>query len=239
MHNSNNNVSPKHVAIIMDGNGRWAKAQGKERVFGHINGVESIRLAISAAIKNSVKYLTIYAFSTENWNRPQDEVNSLMELLCESTVNEAPIFIENGIKVRFIGDKSVLSDKVNKAIKDCEQATSEGQTLELLIAVNYSSRDELTRAMSAIAHKVAQGLLSPSDITQSTIAENLDTQGLPDPDLMIRTSGEQRLSNFMLWQLAYAELYFTDILWPDFNEESFGQAIEEFKNRDRRFGAIK
>lgn len=239
MHNSNDNVSPQHIAIIMDGNGRWAKAHGRERVFGHINGVESIRLAVKGAIKNGVKYLTLYAFSTENWNRPQAEVDSLMELLCESTVSEAPIFKENDIKVSFIGDRTPLSQKVKDAIEECEQITSEGKTLEILIAINYSSRDEITRMVRTVAQQVASGALSASQIDQNTITSMLDTARVPDPDLMIRTSGEQRLSNFMLWQLAYAELYFTEILWPDFNEQAFDQAIEEFRNRDRRFGAIK
>lgn len=239
MHNSNNNVSPQHVAIIMDGNGRWAEAHGKERVFGHINGVESIHHAVKGAIKHKVQYLTVYAFSTENWNRPQAEVDSIMELLCQSTVSETPIFIENGVRIKFIGNNSRLSVKVRQAIDECVDKTAQGQALELIVALNYSSRDEIRRAVAKIAQKVESGLLEASGIDQNTIEQELDTAGIPDPDLVIRTSGENRLSNFMLWQAAYAELYFTQTLWPDFDEACFDRAINEFKNRDRRFGAIK
>ncbi|MFI3266150.1 MAG: isoprenyl transferase [Rikenellaceae bacterium] len=239
MQESNKKAPLQHVAIIMDGNGRWAQAHGKERVFGHINGVESIRHAVKAAITNGVAYLSLYAFSTENWNRPQEEVDALMELLCKSTISEVPVFIENGVRVKFIGDRSRLSDNVKQSIDDCVNNTAQGQKLELIVAINYSSRDEITRATRKIAEQVAAGQLSPEEINQQTIISNLDTAGVPDPDLLIRTSGEMRLSNFMLWQLAYTELYVTDILWPDFNAESFDHAINEFNNRDRRFGAIK
>ncbi len=229
---------PQHVAIIMDGNGRWAKAQGKERVYGHIQGVESVRRVIKACPKYGVKYLTLYTFSTENWGRPTEEVNALMELMCSSIASETPELCKQGVAVRILGDRSALSDKVNASIDDIESKTAEGKTLTLLLAFNYSSRSEITRAVRQIAERVSVGELDWQSVTEQTIAENLYTAEIPDPDLVVRTSGECRLSNFLMWQAAYSELYFTDVLWPDFDEQELVKAIEVYNKRDRRFGLV-
>lgn len=235
----NHNAIPNHIAIIMDGNGRWAKAQGKERVYGHINGVESVRRVIKACAKEGVKYLTLYVFSTENWGRPTDEVVALMELLCSSIANETDELKQQGVAVRIIGDRSQLSTKVNESIDKIESVTAGGNTLTLQLAINYSSHAELVRAVREIANEVIKGEIAPNDITAETIAQKLYTKGIPDPDLIIRTSGEYRLSNFMMWQGAYSELYFTDTLWPDFGENDLKAAINEYAKRDRRFGLVK
>ncbi len=229
---------PQHVAIIMDGNGRWAKAHGKERVYGHIHGVESVRRVIKACPKYGIKYLTLYTFSTENWGRPSDEVSALMELMCSSIANETPELCEQGVAVRILGDRSQLSDKVNASIDEIERKTADGKTLTLMLAFNYSSRSEITRAVRQIAQAAVDGNMSVADINEQTITDNLYTAGIPDPDLMIRTSGECRLSNFLMWQASYSELYFTDELWPDFNEESLVEAIKVYNKRDRRFGLV-
>ena len=230
---------PQHVAIIMDGNGRWAELRGKERCEGHAAGVEPVRASLRAAARHGVKFLTLYAFSTENWGRPAAEVDALMELFCQSVVNEAPELIRQGVRVRMIGERNRFSEKVQKALAEIEKQTENGKTLTLILALNYSSRSEITRAVRRIAEKVAAREITPDQILEKTLAENLDTAPYPDPDLIIRTSGEQRLSNFLLWQASYAELWFPEVLWPDFTEELFDQAIDEYARRDRRFGLVK
>ena len=218
---SNKHHIPEHVAIIMDGNGRWAKQHGKERYEGHIAGVESVRRAVKAAAKNGVKWLTLYAFSTENWGRPTAEVNAIMELFCKSVVGETPELIEQGVRVKIIGEKTHFSESVLKMIDQIEQSTAEGKTLTLVLAFNYSSRREIMLATQAISERVAKGELRSEDINEEVIAEHLMTHSMPDPDLIVRTSGECRLSNFLLWQASYAEFYFPEVLWPDFDEEEF------------------
>jgi len=229
---------PQHIAIIMDGNGRWAKAHGKERVYGHMQGVESVRRVIKACPKYGIKYLTLYTFSTENWGRPAEEVNALMELMCSSIASETPELCKQGVAVRILGDRSALSEKVNASIDDIERKTADGKTLTLLLAFNYSSRSEITRAVRMIAERVVAGDLKVEDITEQTITENLYTADIPDPDLVVRTSGECRLSNFLMWQASYSELYFMDVLWPDFDEAQLVNAIEAYNKRDRRFGLL-
>ena len=201
---------PRHVAIIMDGNGRWAEERGQGRVYGHINGVESMRKAIRAAVRRGVKFLTVYAFSTENWGRPKEEVQALMELLCTSLSNETAELKSQGVRMRFIGDVEALAEDVRAAIARSEKETHRNEKLTLVVAVNYSSRWEITRMAQKIAVQVRDEGLQIHEITDRTVADNLVTAGIPDPDLLIRTSGEQRLSNFLLWQLSYSELYFTE-----------------------------
>ena len=223
---------PSHVAIIMDGNGRWAKSHGKERVFGHFQGVESVRNSVRAAIKCGVKYLTLYAFSTENWNRPKEEVDALMELLVNTILNEVPSLNGQGIKLKFIGDRSALPVSCLAAILESEQRTSENDTLQLTLALSYSARWEMVEAIKKI---VGSGI--PIDqINEHVVSSAMETAGMPDPELMVRTSGELRISNFLLWQIAYAELFFTDKFWPDFDEELFYEAILSYQSRERRFG---
>lgn len=230
---------PQHVAIIMDGNGRWAELHGKERYEGHAAGVEPVRAALRAAARWGVKYLTLYAFSTENWGRPTEEVDALMELFCKSVVHETPELIRQGVEVRMIGDRSRFSEKVQRYLAEAEQQTAGGKTLTLILALNYSSRSEITRAVQHIAGQVAAGQITPGEITEATISGALDTAPYPNPDLIVRTSGECRLSNFLLWQASYAELYFPQVLWPDFTEAEFDRAMEEYDRRDRRFGLVK
>ncbi len=230
---------PQHVAIIMDGNGRWAKQRGKERTEGHIAGVETIRTTLRAAMKEGVRYLTFYAFSTENWGRPAAEVNALMELLCKSVISETPELKKQGVCVRTIGDRSRFSEKVQYYLNQIEQETREGDRLTMVLALNYSSRDELRRAVQHLSKQVAEGALKPEEIDEKRISESLDTAFMPDPDLVIRTSGEQRLSNFLMWQASYAEFYFPEVLWPDFTEEEFHRALEVYASRDRRYGLVK
>lgn len=230
---------PQHVAIIMDGNGRWAEMRGKERYEGHAAGVESVRVSLRAAARHGVKYLTIYAFSTENWGRPEKEVDALMELFCRSVACETPELIRQGIRVRMIGDRSRFSQKVRDSLAEIECQTVGGETLTLILALNYSSRDEIVRTVRKIADRVAAGQIAPEQIGEKTLNESLDTAEYPDPDLVIRTSGECRLSNFLLWQASYAELYFPQVLWPDFTEEEFDRALEEYARRERRFGLVK
>ena len=230
---------PQHVAIIMDGNGRWAELRGKDRSEGHAAGVEPVRASLRAAVRNGVRYLTLYAFSTENWGRPAAEVDALMELFCQCVVNEAPELIRQGVRVCMIGDRSRFSEKVRSALESIEKQTADGKVLTLILALNYSSRSEITRAVQQIARRVAAGELAPEAITEQTLSESLDTAPWPDPDLIVRTSGEQRLSNFLLWQASYAELWFPEVLWPDFTERDFDRALEEYARRDRRFGLVK
>ena len=229
---------PRHVAIIMDGNGRWAEERGQGRVYGHINGVESMRKAIRAAVRRGVKFLTVYAFSTENWGRPKEEVQALMELLCTSLSNETAELKSQGVRMRFIGDVEALAEDLRAAIARSEKETHRNEKLTLVVAVNYSSRWEITRMAQKIAVQVRDEGLQIHEITDRTVADNLVTAGIPDPDLLIRTSGEQRLSNFLLWQLSYSELYFTETYWPDFDESEFDKAIAEYQKRERRYGIL-
>ena len=229
---------PRHVAIIMDGNGRWAEERGQGRVYGHINGVESMRKAIRAAVRRGVKFLTVYAFSTENWGRPKEEVQALMEVLCKSLSNETAELKSQGVRMRFIGDVEALAEDVRAAIARSEKETHRNEKLTLVVAVNYSSRWEITRMAQKIAVQVRDEGLQIHEITDRTVADNLVTAGIPDPDLLIRTSGEQRLSNFLLWQLSYSELYFTETYWPDFDESEFDKAIAEYQKRERRYGIL-
>ena len=229
---------PRHVAVIMDGNGRWAQERGEDRVVGHINGVESMRKTIRAAVECGVAHLTLSALSTENWGRPEREVTALMELLCTTIANETDELKQNGVRMRFIGDIQALSKEVRTAISKSEKETFQNRKLTLIIAVNYSSRWEITQMVRKVAVQVRDEGLQVHDITADTVAANLATAGIPDPDLLIRTSGELRLSNFLLWQLSYSELYFTDIYWPDFDEEAFYEAIREYQHRDRRYGLL-
>lgn len=229
---------PRHVAIIMDGNGRWAEERGQGRVYGHINGVESMRKAIRAAVRRGVKFLTVYAFSTENWGRPKEEVQALMELLCTSLSNETAELKSQGVRMRFIGDVEALAEDVRAAIARSEKETHRNEKLTLVVTVNYSSRWEITRMAQKIAVQVRDEGLQIHEITDRTVADNLVTAGIPDPDLLIRTSGEQRLSNFLLWQLSYSELYFTETYWPDFDESEFDKAIAEYQKRERRYGIL-
>lgn len=227
---------PAHIAIIMDGNGRWAKERGLSRLVGHQNGVESVRKVTEAATKIGIKYLTLYTFSTENWNRPQAEVDALMELLVENIVKETPTFHKNNVRLEAIGDLERMPAKVLARLRACIAETSVNTGLTLVLALSYSSRWELTDAMRKIAKKVAAGEISADEITEQTVAQHLTTAAIPDPDLLIRTSGEVRISNFLLWQIAYSELYFTPTHWPDFREEEFYKAIVDYQHRERRFG---
>ncbi len=226
------NRIPSHVAIIMDGNGRWARQQGKERIFGHFQGVESVRESVEASIEIGVKYLTLYAFSTENWNRPQEEVNALMELLVNTILAEVPSLNERGIRIRFIGDRHLLPQKCIQTIEEAEQLTLQNKELQLILALSYSGRWEITKAV----RRITEADIAATEITEDLISQYLETSDIPDPELLIRTSGEQRISNFLLWQIAYAELFFTDQLWPDFNKEMFFEAIRNYQGRERRFG---
>ena len=229
---------PTHVAIIMDGNGRWATQQGKERYEGHIEGVASVRACIKAARRNGVRYLTLYAFSTENWGRPQEEVEALMQLFCRSVTNETPELVKEGVRVRFIGRRDRFSEEVRERLLHIEHSTAVGDKLTLVLAFDYSSRDEIMRATRELAERVAKGELQSGDITEQSISESLYTADMPDPDFIIRTSGECRLSNFLLWQASYAEMYFPQTLWPDFREEEFDRAMEVYAERDRRYGVL-
>ncbi len=227
---------PNHIAIIMDGNGRWAQKRGEDRVIGHMNGVNSVRQSVEAAIMAGVKYLTLYAFSTENWQRPKEEVDALLNLFITTTLKELSQLIENGIRLESIGDRTQLPSECRQVLEDAIEQTKSNTKLTLVLAINYSAKQELNYAIKNIASLVKKGDLDVEDICNDTISNNLYTKNIPDPDLLIRTSGEQRLSNFLLWQLAYAEFYFTEILWPDFDKEGFFDAILTYQNRERRFG---
>ncbi|MFT7588247.1 MAG: undecaprenyl diphosphate synthase [Limisphaerales bacterium] len=227
---------PSHVAIIMDGNGRWAKAKGRPRVFGHKEGVESVRALVKACRNAKVKYLTLYAFSTENWNRPQFEVNALMEILVRSLRKETAELRQNGVKIGVIGNVDSLPSVARRELNEAMRITEENEELNLILALSYSGRWDIAEAAKKIAAKAASGQIKPEDINEALFAQHLSTSGMPDPELMIRTSGETRISNFMLWQNAYSEWYFTPTLWPDFREEQFYQAVLEFQHRERRFG---
>jgi undecaprenyl diphosphate synthase len=230
------NKLPLHVAIIMDGNGRWAKTQGKPRVFGHKNGVVSVREVTEAAAEIGIKYLTLYAFSTENWSRPALEVNALMTLLVETVKSEVNTLMKNNIRLQAIGDLSKLPDRTRKALLDGIEKTKLNDRMTLVLALNYSSRWEIVEAVKKISFEVQNGKLKIENINSDVFSEHLATRDIPDPELLIRTSGERRISNYLLWQAAYAELYFTSVLWPDFRKDDFFQAIYDYQQRERRFG---
>ena len=230
---------PQHVAIILDGNGRWAKSKGMPRNYGHMQGAKNVEVICEEAYKLGIKYLTVYAFSTENWNRPQDEVDALMKLLRNYMKTCLKTAEKNDMKIRVIGDKTRLDDDIRTRIAELEESTKNNGGLNFQIAINYGSRDEMRRAMTALAKDCVNGKVNPDDISEAMFDTYLDTHDIPDPDLMIRTSGEQRLSNYLLWQLAYSEFYFTDVPWPDFSKEELIKAVEQYNKRDRRFGGVK
>lgn len=232
------NRLPAHIAIIMDGNGRWAKARGLERSEGHREGISAIRKVVQAASKASVRHLTLYAFSTENWNRPTDEVKGLMDLMVYAISRETADLKKNGVRIRSIGDMDRLPEYARTALKECIRETAGGTGLTLIIALSYSSKWELATAAKKIAIDTAKGVLQAEDINEETLADYLTTRDFPDPDLLIRTGGEQRISNFLLWQCAYAEFYFTATFWPDFDEDTLYEAILEYQGRERRYGKI-
>ena len=227
---------PRHVAIIMDGNGRWAKRQGMARMFGHRQGVETVHRITEAAAELGISYMTLYAFSTENWNRPKEEVDALMALLVDTIAKETPTLMKNNIRLQTIGDLGRLPQATHDNFVACIEETSENTGLTLVIALSYSSRWELIRATQMVASAVKEGKMLIEDINEEVIGSYLTTSDMPDPDLLIRTSGELRISNFLLWQLAYSELYFTDCLWPEFTPEEFYHAIVDYQHRERRFG---
>lgn len=227
---------PQHVAVIMDGNGRWAKEKGKLRVFGHQNGVVAVRDTVEGAVELGIKYLTLYAFSTENWNRPKLEVMALMELLVSTISKETKTLMDNGVRLNAIGNLSSLPEKCRKQLIEAIKKTSLNTNCTLTLALSYSSRWEITDAAKRIAVKVRDGELRAEDITEDIFGAHLNTAGIPDPELMIRTSGEHRISNYLLWQIAYAELYFTSILWPDFRRQDLFEAVLDYQKRERRFG---
>lgn len=229
---------PKHVAIIMDGNGRWAKKRNKPRQFGHVQGAKTVEQIIEDGYNMGIQYITVYAFSTENWKRSEDEVSALMKLLQNYLIDCIERSTKNNMRVRVIGDKSGLSDSIVKKINELEETTKSATGLKFTIAINYGGRDEIRRAVTKIAEDVAAKRIEPQAITEDLISNYLDTAGLPDPDLLIRTSGEERLSNYLPWQLAYTEFYFTDVLWPDFTKEDLLKAIRYYNGRERRFGGV-
>ena len=229
---------PNHVAIILDGNGRWAKKRLMPRNYGHAKGAKTVEKICEEAWNMGIKYLTVYAFSTENWKRPQDEVDALMKLLKNYLKDCIERSNSNDMRVRVIGDKTALSDEIREKIEELEEMTKDNKGLNFTIAINYGSRDEMVRAMKKMAMDVKEGKVSPEELSEATFENYLDTIGIPDPDLLIRTSGEQRLSNYLLWQLAYTEFYFTDVLWPDFSKKDLEQAVLAYNKRDRRFGKV-
>ena len=235
----NNLKMPNHVAIILDGNGRWAKAKGMPRNYGHVQGAKTVEVICEEAYKMGIQYLTVYAFSTENWNRPQDEVDALMKLLRNYMKNCLKTAEKNRMCVRVLGDKTGLDEDIRARIEELEEATRNNDGLHFQIAINYGGRDEIVRAARRMADKIAKGELDAGDIDEDCISGLLDTAGIPDPDLLIRTCNEQRISNFLLWQLAYTEFYFTPVPWPDFTKEELIKAVEAYNHRDRRYGGLK
>ena len=230
------NDVPQHIAIIMDGNGRWAQQRGQVRSAGHVAGVETTKEIIADCVRLGVKYLTIYAFSTENWGRPESEVSALMGLILTELKEE--LFVKNNVRMRWIGDRSRMPEQVRKHLEEMEEDTKDFDAMILTVAISYSARWELTDAMKRIAGEVKDGTLKPEDITEDVISQRLSTNYMPDPDLLIRTGGEVRISNYLLWQIAYTELYFTPVLWPDFRKEHLIEAIETYKTKQRRYGKI-
>ncbi len=227
---------PRHIAIIMDGNGRWAKQQGKMRVFGHENGVKTVRRTVEDCVKLKLEYLTLYTFSTENWKRPKIEIDTLMRLLVSSLKKELKTFLKNNVRLNTIGDIASLPSKAHKELLEVMEKTKENTGMTLTLALSYGAREELKNAIQQISVKVKNNIISPENIDETIINTHLYTHDLPDVDLLIRTSGEHRISNFLLWQIAYAELYFIDVFWPDFSEEHLVKAIKNYQNRERRFG---
>jgi len=232
----NSSKLPAHVAIIMDGNGRWAKQRGLDRIFGHQQGVNAVRELIEAAAELGIKFLTLYAFSTENWGRPDDEINALMGIMVQSLSNETETLLKNNIRLKAIGDMDRLADDVRAQLVETIELTALSTGLTLIIALSYSSRWEIAKAARNISNDVRKGSLDPLSITEEDFEKYLTTYGIPDPELLIRTSGELRISNFLLWQVAYTEFYFTEILWPDFGKEDFYNALIDFQKRERRYG---
>ena len=230
---------PRHVAIILDGNGRWAKAKGMPRNYGHAQGSKNVERICEEAWRMGIKYLTVYAFSTENWNRPKDEVDALMKLLRNYMKTCLKTAAKNDMKIRVIGDITRLDEDIRSRIEELEESTKDNGGLNFQIAINYGSRDEITRAVRRIAADCRDGRLAAEEIDEQVVDRYLDTHDIPDPDLLIRTSGEQRLSNYLLWQLAYTEFYFTDVPWPDFTKEELLKAVEQYNARDRRYGGVK
>lgn len=230
------NRLPRHVAIIMDGNGRWAKAKGKDRSFGHQEGVVSVRKIMDAVTQLGLKYLTLYTFSTENWNRPEEEVQALMSLLVSAIHRETPDMMKKNVRLTAIGDLSRLREDAYNTLQECIDMTSANTGTTLVLALSYSSRWEITRAARQLAQEVLEQKINPNDITEAMVSDRLTTKNIPDPDLLIRTGGEKRISNFLLWQLSYAEFFFTDVFWPDFREEELYEAILYYQQRERRFG---
>ena len=230
---------PNHVAIILDGNGRWAKSKGMPRNYGHVQGAKTVEVICEEAYKMGIQYLTVYAFSTENWNRPKDEVDALMKLLRNYMKTCLTTAKKNRMCVRVLGDKTGLDADIRQRIAELEESTKNNDGRHFQIALNYGGRDEIVRAVKEIAGKVKEGKLDPSDITEQYLSDMLDTKGLPEPDLLIRTCNEQRISNFLLWQLAYTEFYFTPVAWPDFSKEELIKAVEAYNHRDRRYGRIE
>ena len=230
------NRLPRHVAIIMDGNGRWAKAKGKDRSFGHQEGVVSDRKIMDAVTQLGLKYLTLYTFSTENWNRPEEEVQALMSLLVSAIHRETPDMMKKNVRLTAIGDLSRLREDAYNTLQECIDMTSANTGTTLVLALSYSSRWEITRAARQLAQEVLEQKINPNDITEAMVSDHLTTKNIPDPDLLIRTGGEKRISNFLLWQLSYAEFFFTDVFWPDFREEELYEAILYYQQRERRFG---
>lgn len=229
---------PRHIGIIMDGNGRWAKEHGKPRIFGHRNGVTAVRETTEAAAELGVEYLTLYAFSTENWNRPKLEVGALMRLLVETLAKEVNTLHKNNIRLKAIGDLSKLPDSTRNALLEGIEHTKANTRMTLVLALNYSGKWDLAQAAQRLGQQVKDGQINPEDISQEAVANALSTSGMPDPELLIRTSGEARISNFLLWQIAYTELYFTPVFWPDFRKDDLYTAILDYQNRERRFGKI-
>ncbi len=238
MDNNDEIKVPRHIAIILDGNGRWAKKRHLPRKAGHAEGARNVERICRAAKDLGVEYITMYAFSTENWKRPQEEVDALMDLLESELRSSIKRSMKNNLRMRVIGDKSVLSESFQQAIQELEETTAGNTGLDVSIALNYGSRDEIVRMVKAVAKDVAEGVLSCDDITEDHVSQRLDTHMVPDPELLIRTGGEQRLSNYLLWQLAYAEFYFTDVTWPDFDKKELQKAIDYFNHVDRRFGGL-
>ena len=230
---------PNHVAIILDGNGRWAKKRMMPRQYGHAKGAQVVEQICEDAWNMGIQYLTVYAFSTENWNRPDSEVKILMDIFSKYMVDKLQKVGQKNMKIRFIGERSRLDKAMIEKIENLEESTKDNTGLNFTVALNYGSRDEMVRAMRKMAAEIKEGKLEPEDITEEKYNTYLDTAELPDPDLLIRTSGEQRLSNYLLWQLAYTEFYFTDVMWPDFNKEELAKAVEWYANRDRRYGKLK
>lgn len=229
---------PEHVAIILDGNGRWAKAKGMPRNYGHMQGAKAVEDILVVARDMGIKYLTVYAFSTENWNRPETEVSALMTILRQYLKSSIKKSMKNNVRCQVIGERSKLSEDIREAIEELEDATRDNTGLTFTIAINYGSRDEIVRAVRKVAAECKDGALDPSDITEEMIAARLDTHNIPDPDLMIRTCGEQRLSNFLLWQCAYTEFYYTDVAWPDFDKNQLQMAVDAYAGRNRKFGGL-